>query len=179
MELEYLRVLEEHNINEKELPADAITGIKDIKSAIRLAKVREAKGENSEQYYKKAKTLDKWVTYEILDFINDSDENGDKPDFGTDKEEQEEQQQESVVEKNKEPKELKKPIGDGNKINAELAELYKNGKTDLSINEIRSLAENCYETIFDCYEEGGENGIETSEFSLIEYEEQKYKLTKK
>ena len=44
MDLQYLKVLEEYKINEKELPEDAKNGIKEIKNALRLAKLRESKG---------------------------------------------------------------------------------------------------------------------------------------
>lgn len=170
MELQYLTVLEENNVNERELPQDAKNGIKEIKNALRLAKLREAKGYNPENYYKKAKTFDKWVTYEIYDFINGTDNNEDIPEVDVEEEQNEKENQEQNIEK--------VAKGDGASINKELSELYKNGKTDLSINEIKGLAPNSYDTLFDCYEEGEQNGIQTSEYALIEYDEQKYKLTK-
>lgn len=180
MELEYLKVLKQHGVSEKELPEDALEGIKEIKSTVRIAKLRESKGESPDKYFKKVKTLDKWVTYEILDFINDSDENGEKPEFDDD--DADKNNGKADADKNNDDsgsKKEKTPTGDPVKINMELAELFKNGKTDLTISEIKSIAPNCYDTIFDCYEDGEENGIETSEFSLLEYEEQKYKITKK
>ena len=56
--------------------------------------------------------------------------------------------------------------------------MIKKKFTHFSINEIKNLAPNSYDCLFECYEDGEQNGIQTTEYSLIEFEEQKYKLTK-
>lgn len=178
MELEYLKVMEEYNLSERELPTDAINAISAIKSAMRLAKLRELKRQDATQYYEKAQSFDRFVVKEIQDLINNTEENGDMPDTDFVDEELDEDSVNEYEQDEDEEQEEYKPKGDGIKINSELAELYKNGKTEIEINELKNLAPNCYETIFDCYEANGENGIQTNDYNLIEYEKQKYKLTK-
>ena len=185
MELRYETVMEENNLSERELPQDAKNAIATIKSSLRLAELRENRGQDATQYYEKAKSFDNFVVKEILDLVN-----GDNTEPEDDSEESENEyeklQNEYDLEddeddEDEEPNESKEnyvPKGDAGLINKELSELYKNNKLDLQINEIQSFAPNCYETIFDCYEEGEQNGIETNEYSLIEYDKQKYKLTK-
>ena len=73
---------------------------------------------------------------------------------------------------------MEQPKGDANKINFELENLFKNNKLEVTINEIKSLAPNIYNILFEIYEKGEENGVETSQYRLVEFEEQKYKLTK-
>jgi hypothetical protein len=176
MELEYEKVMEEYNLSERELPSDAVNAISAIKSALRLAKIRESKNQDSSQYYEKAKSFDNFVVREIYDLVNNTEENDEMPE--NDFEEESEEQYEQQNQEQEYQKEEYMPKGDGLKINNELFEIYKNGKTEISIDELKNLAPNCYETIFDCYEEGEENGIQTNEYTLIEYDKQKYKLTK-
>ena len=88
MDLQYLKVLEEYKINEKELPEDAKNGIKEIKTALKFAKLRESKGHDASAYYTRIKTFDKWVTLEIGDFINGTDDNEEMPEIENEQEDE-------------------------------------------------------------------------------------------
>jgi hypothetical protein len=69
----------------------------------------------------------------------------------------------------------------GRQIEAELQTMFEQGKTTWEIEEIRKVAKKTYDLIFDSYEEDEENGVETSNFALVEDKENEmvFKLTKK
>lgn len=69
----------------------------------------------------------------------------------------------------------------GLQIENELNEMYLTSQKMWDIEEIRKVAKRTYDLIFDNYEDEEENGVETSNFSLLEVadEEMVYKLTKK
>jgi hypothetical protein len=109
---------------------------------------------------------DKWIVREILDYIEDKDiDRGEMPNSVDD-----------VIESIEEdaaadPK--------GLKIDKELESLYTAGAHYLTIDEIRTHARNAYDVIFEAYERGGDNGIVTSYYSLIEEQDGNYSLNKK
>ncbi len=185
MELQYAKALKEHNIQIKDLPEDAKTGIKEINKALSFIKMGEAKGrKTSPDAIKKIKAMDKWVYYEILDFLEDTDENEDDIPYESDdvedslKESYDDNNGENDYKNNNQKNEENKSNGNGLKINEELSNLYKQNKTTLSLDEIKSQAPNSYSALFEVYEPNEENGIETKSFRLIEVGEQQYKLTK-
>jgi exoribonuclease R len=114
---------------------------------------------------KKLATMDKWVTYEILDYLHDTDKNDDDIPFVA----------EDVLDdlekgdKSTSPSTEEKQVDQvGLRIDQELDKLYATGKTSFEIDEIRSSARNTYKEIWDNYEEGEQNGIMTSKYSLLE-----------
>lgn len=182
MDLQYVKELEKQGLQEKDLPEDARTGIKEIKKALSFIKMGEAKGKTtSPDAIKKIKAMDKWVLYEIYDLIEDTDKNEDEIPYESDDVE------EDIIENNEEDNEddneetekrsnLVQTNADVNKINNELYELYKNNKTELKIDEIKTYAPTVYKAIFDVYKNGEVNGVQSDKFSLLETNEQEYKL---
>ena len=69
----------------------------------------------------------------------------------------------------------------GLQVEKELEEMFATGEKEWDIEDIRKVAKKTYDLIFDNYEDDEENGIETSNFLLLELEteEMVYKLTKK
>jgi hypothetical protein len=176
MELKYVEELEKNGLQVKDLPEDARTGIKEINKALSFIKMGEAKGKKtSPDAIKKIKAMDKWVLYEIYDFVEDTDKNEDEIPY-----ESYDIQEDLETQKNNQENNVQSipARGDGNKINSELEQLLKANRTELTINEIKSYAPNTYDAIFDVYVKGEQNGVQTKSYSLIEFEEQKYKLTK-
>lgn len=180
MELQYVKELEKYDLQVKNLPEDAQTGIKEIKKALSFIKMGEAKGKTtSPDAIKKIRAMDKWVCYEIYDAVEDTDENEDEIPFESeDVQDDLEDADESKDEQPQNIKQVVKTNADGNKINLELIELGKSGKFEYTIAEIKSAAPTTYKAIFDVYEKGEQNGVQTNAYSLIEFEEQKYKLKK-
>ena len=56
--------------------------------------------------------------------------------------------------------------------------MYKSGKQEWTIDEIRNSGKTTYNAIFEIYSEDEQNGVKTTNYSLLEIEKQKYKLTK-
>jgi hypothetical protein len=173
MELQYLELLEEHNLKLSEIPDDAKTGIDNIKAIVNSIGVAEKKGNRvNAQTFKRLAALDKWVCYEILDYVNDTDKNK-KP-----------MPNAEVVIDGKEPKSEPEPNSEGDsslgfEIEAELESMSESGVDVISFSDLKSSAPKCYNLLFDTYEENGENGIETTKYKLVEVEEEKFKLSKK
>tara|TARA_R110000764_G_scaffold542_6_gene2082 strand:- start:8700 stop:9224 length:525 start_codon:yes stop_codon:yes gene_type:complete len=167
----YEQLLEEHELNVSDLPADAKLGIKQIQRIANAKKMTEARGQNvSQDVLDKIRSNDKWVSREIIDFMNDIDSSNQNlpapaPDVI------------SQIKKEEAP-ELSPEQQLGLKIENELSFLFDNfGNAIISVDDIKP-AKLTYSTIFDNYDNGGQNGISTSNFSLIETEENNYKLQK-
>ena len=176
MEFQYEKALKEHNIQLQDLPEDARTGIREIKNSVNLMNLAEKKGKKvSTNAIKRVKAMDKWVYYEILDFLEDTDKNEDEIPYES--EDVQESLQESYDDNSQ--KNVQEVKGDGVKINEELSNLHKEGKNTLTLDEIKRYAPNTYNAIFEVYSEGETNGVETKSYSLIEFEKQQYKLTKR
>lgn len=78
------------------------------------------------------------------------------------------------------PEEKPKPSNTvGVTIESELAELNKSGVSNISLSDLKSKAPSCYKVIFENYNESEENGIETTNFKLLENDKKEYTLTKK
>jgi hypothetical protein len=179
MELQYVKELEKHSLQVKDLPEDARTGIREINKALSFIKMGEAKGKTtSPDAIKKIKAMDKWVLYEIYDLVGDKDDNDEQIPYESEDVQDDLEDEEQDDNEEEERKSNLTTNVDGNKINLELTELFQTGKTEFTINEIKSSSPTIYKAIFDIYEKGEENGVETNNYSLIEFEGQKYKLTK-
>jgi hypothetical protein len=176
MDLQYKKELEKNGLTVSELPEDAQTGIDQINDVLKAFRMLERKGQKpTAKALKKLKAMDKWVTYEILDYLHDTDKNDDEIPFDA----------EDVLDGDQnEPKDDK---GDSNvdvdpiglKIDAELEQLYASGKTVYSIEELGSNAKETYNVLFESYEDGEENGVVTSRFSLLEGADKKFTLKTK
>ena len=185
MELQYVKELEKQGLNIKDLPEDARVGITELSKALTIIKTNESRGiKPKPSTMKKIKAMDKWIWYEILDMQSNTDKNEEKiPYESEDIKEDLEQNDNSEQDNNDESKEeeFKKEVKtnvDGSKVDLELQQMYKSGKAEWTINEIKNSAPNTYDAIFDVYEAGEQNGVQTTSYSLLEFEEQKYKLTK-
>ncbi len=164
----YEQLLAEHKIAITSLPEDAQIGIKSIKDIEKAIAMAEKKNKKiSESTKAKVKAFDKWVVGEILDFVEKTDDNPDKPIDDPEK----------IIE------EIKDETGDGAtktdepapvvldpkgvKIDTELIEMIKT-KSEATLEELKTLCPTAYDVIFDTYTKGEENGIKTSHFSLME-----------
>jgi|LakMenEpi03Aug12_release.lakeMendotaPanAssembly.Ray.scaffolds.fasta_scaffold5214684_1 hypothetical protein len=76
---------------------------------------------------------------------------------------------------------MDKDLEIGLKIDKELESLFQSGKYEYTVEELESSAPEAYEVLYDCCEEEDEqNGLETSNYKLIEDPKTfKFKLSKK
>jgi hypothetical protein len=92
---------------------------------------------------------------------------------------------EEYFEESLEEKEVVKPTNEvqndtrGALIDKELEVAYKNGKTTITLEELKAISKTAHNVIFTNYEESGDNGIETSYYTLIETDDEVFTLTKK
>lgn len=209
MELKYVKAMQQFGIAEKNLPQDAKIGVKQIKSILKKIEKAENSGKNvGKPTLNKVNAMDKWVYYEILDMVNETDKNEDEMPYSEedfenefqeemvgqedDDEEDEEDFEEDEEEDESEPEEddEEEEVDDddnyaegdksiGERIEVDFNEMYKNGKTKISLEQLKSLSKSAYDVIFGGYDEDGDNGIETTNFSLIETSEYEFTLTKK
>ena len=97
---------------------------------------------------------------------------------------QEEEGEEEGIEVDDEENEPHKESNESNdvemglKIEAELKSLYDSNNREISARDLKSQAPKTYNVIFQNYEEGETNGIETSYYRLIEKENQVYSISK-
>ncbi len=198
MELQYVKALEKHKLKKSDLPEDAQIGIGSIEEALRALTMLEKKGKKPlDKTLKKLKAMDKWVYYEILDHLNDTEENEEEMPI-TPKELVDDVKQQAAAANippvvvppvaNKKPE--VPPVQNktnntetqtgvetlGIEIETELEELHKAGVSQLTFDELKSKAKKTYSLIFDTYDETGDNGVQTTKFSLLETEPKVFTL---
>jgi hypothetical protein len=193
MELQYLKAMEEYGLKESQLSEDAKIGISTIKQSLKGVKLNESRGLGvSQQVIKKIKANDKWVYYEILDMVNETDENEeempyDEEDILEDLEEENEEDEQPNEDEEEEEREVfqgRKTEQEGDSsmgilIDQDFKLMWEADKKVIKLDQLKSLSKNAYNIIFDNYDESGDNGIETSHFTLIETDEYEFTLTKK
>lgn len=166
MELQYIKAIKEHGLRISDLPEDAQTGISEINKVLKGFSMIEKRGlKPTAAATKKLKTLDKWVYYEILDYLHDTDKNDDEMPVDAD----------DVLD-DMNGSDQPKADSVGLEIDAELDELYASGKKQFTIDEIKSRARKAYKEIWDNYEPEDDNGIVTSKYSFIENEQELFEL---
>jgi hypothetical protein len=172
----YEKLMAENDLQMSDLTDDArnsITAIKDLEKSIRMA---QGKGkEASETTLSKIRTSDKMATQEIVDMLDDDDDDDDNDDNddsdnNDDLDDSDDKNEPETVVTN-DPK--------GLKIDAELEVVFASGKKEIGFDELKSISRTAYEVIFQNYDNSGDNGIETSKFTLIETDDNLFTLTKK
>jgi hypothetical protein len=166
MEFQYEKEMQKNGLSYADLPEDAQTGIEQILDIKKALNMLEKSGKKpSAKTLKKVKAMDKWVCYEIYDHINNTDENDD--DMPYDDEELLEEIEEQVKQDMEQPEKSTK----GEVVEKEIKQLFENGVKTIDIEELKEKAPTCYDILFDTYDPDDENGIQTTNYSLIEGKE--------
>lgn len=179
MEFQYEKEMKKHGLSYNDLPEDAQTGIDQIRDVKKALDMLEKTGKKpSAKTLKKVKAMDKWVTYEIYDHINDTDKNDDDMPYEDDEiideiEDELEGEENKTENKNNSGMDAK-----GIKVEEELKALFEAGVKTLDIDQIKTQSPTCYDILFDTYDPEEENGIVTTRFSLIEKEDEMFHLKK-
>ena len=172
----YEILMEKHSLTKSDLPADALLGIKTIQQISNAKKMTEARGQNvSQAVLNKIKANDKWVVREILDVIDEQAPSN--PD------ELPNEAEEVITQiKEEETPAITPEQKLGYEIDNELSFLFDNGPDNnyqFTTNDLQNLgAKKTYTTIFDNYEQEGENGITTSNYRLVEVEPELFTIEK-
>jgi hypothetical protein len=158
----YEKLMQENDLKITDLPADAKIGIKTIQQIENAIRMTEKRGQSVSQSVKdKIKANDKWVTSEILAYLDDEENDDDIPHTAP----------EVIAEIKEEDPELSPEQKLGYEIDRELAKLFESGRTKVNIEEIRSVAPKLCKHIFETYDDDEENGVKTTNFSFVESEE--------
>ncbi len=76
IELAYKKLLDEHKLTNDKLNEDAITGIDAITDILKGINMLEKRGKQpTQKVLSKIKSLDKWICYEIMDIVDDTNNN--------------------------------------------------------------------------------------------------------
>jgi|694.fasta_scaffold36256_9 hypothetical protein len=182
----YQKLMAEHNLKVSDLPEDARVGITTINNIEKSMKMAEKQGKNvSDDTMSKIKANDKWIVQEILDFVEETDENEDEMPYDEEElqeelfEDDEDEDDEDEGEEDYTPENQEQKTALGLTIDKELDEMFKTGKKQWGAEEIKGGYRNTYNTLFDNYEDDGDNGVETSNFRLVETDHELFTITKK
>ncbi len=183
MEKAYTKLLAEHKLSVKDLPADAQIGIKSINKIEVAIGLQEKKAEKAGKKYTPSasvisdmKAYDKWVVREILDYVEDKDTNAAAPVVTA----------EEIIEEIKEGDTTKTPAATepavieadpkGLEADKEFTEMLKAGKTECTIEELKTLAPTAEKIVWD--DTTTPRGLTTTYFTLTEKSPNLFTLTK-
>jgi len=178
----YQKLMAEHNLKESDLSEDAKVGALEIRKIDNAIQLADRNGRKIQKpTFAKLKAMDKWVVNEILDMVNDTDKNTDE--IPHDAEEVVEEIKESEVNPIEEtPKEEVMEIETnpkGLQIDVDLKAAFESGKTTITLEELKGISKTAYDIIFETYDANDDNGVDTTNFLLVETEEEIFTLTKK
>jgi hypothetical protein len=166
MEFQYEKLMEEEELTLSELPDDAKVGIETIAKIKRVIALTESKGKKIRpDVFKKLKANDKWVVREILDYLEGKDSRqSDMP------------HDEKEIKNDIEMNEID-PLG--LEIENEIKNLLDSGVKTIKADDLKSKASKTYNVIFKNYNEEEDNGVETSNYSIIETDVETFTIKKK
>lgn len=176
MQLGFEKLMSSYDISINDLDEDVQTGIKQLETLKKSVESKRRIGQEiTTETLKKIKFLDSSIIREILDYIEENDlEEGNEEDeedsndneFSDDNEENEEDSDENEEEDD----ENEYDMNLGDLLDQEFTAMKKSGKTEFSMDYLRSNSPNIYQVIWDNYDDGEENGIQTSNFTFTETE---------
>jgi hypothetical protein len=181
MKLAFEKLLETNNLEVSELPKIIQIEIKELVGLKNLIDSKKTIGQNvTEQTMQKLKDKDNAVVDDILEFL-DSDDEDETDDTSDDDTFDDDDTSDDDTSDEDEEDEDDSNDADGVSIDQELNTLFKSNQTELSINQLRSLAPVTYDCIFETYGKDEENGIVTSNYSIIEtaLNSETFKISKK
>lgn len=147
----YLDKFKEYDIEATDLRDEAQTAVASHENvSVEIAAIEAENKPVPKELTDYANELDNWICADIMDYIDDKDDN----------------QKPVPVKPTIKPVENFSP--EGELIETELEGLQKSGKKQFLLEEIKQLAPKSYNVIFTTYKSGEANGIETTNYSLLE-----------
>lgn len=177
MKLAFEKLLETHDLEINQLPKIVQVEIKELISLKNLIDSKQTIGQNvTPQTLQKLKDKDNLVVEDILEFLDDSDEDDDTSDDDTF-----DDNDDTFDDSDDDSDDDSNDSADGVAIDKELHQLFKSGITQVGLQKLRDSAPTTYECIFDTYGQDEENGINTSNYSIIETSpnSETFKITKR
>lgn len=158
---EILDFLDDTDKNADEIPHEEEEVIDEIKETIEGKEGKDGEGEGGEGD------------------DDDDDEDEDESDDDSDDKSGADDSKDGAKNETKEGIAKEKEKALGILIEGELAEMHTSGKVDWHSDEIKVKYKNTYNTLFDNYVDGEENGISTTNYELIEKSEEIFTISKK
>jgi hypothetical protein len=180
MKLGYEKLMEENNIEEKDLSKDLIVVIREVKQLKSIIQSKRNIGQTpTPETMSKLRFKDKWIVNELLDYIEDSDDDDDEDSDDTDQDtdqnladdsddDDSDDDDDDDDDDDSDDDDNDEIEADGVLIDSELIALLNSGKSTITFTDLKNLAPETEKLIFQNYEPNSENGIITTNFSLIE-----------
>lgn len=175
MKLAFEKLLETNDLEISDLPKITQVEIKELSQFKSLIESKMTIGQNvTPATLQKIKDKDNAIVDDILEYLEDDDSDDDS-DESNDSDEEDDQnpidrfsddEEEEVDEDDK--VEQDDDDMDAITIDKELHNLFKSGETTFTLAQLRDLAPTTYECIFDTYGQDEENGINTSNYAILE-----------
>lgn len=165
--LGYEKLMEENNLKLSDLNEEARIGIKTITDVKKSINLLAKKGRDvSPDVIKKIKANDKWICGEILEIIDGKEINkDDKAPHGALEIIKAAGASATIVDK-----ETPAVDATGMQIDADLKKALDEGKKVITSDDLKVISPDAYDIIAKSYEKDGENGLDTSFYSLREKE---------
>lgn len=179
MEFKYKEALAKYKLTENDLTEDAQIGIKGINDIMKAVSMLEKRGKQpTSALSKKLTAMDKWVYYEILDQMHETNNNADEMPLTEEEMKAEAEKIKNTPAKKPAETEVAKSEDEalGILIEQELIEMVATSQTSWTIEQIKPIAPNTYSLLFNTYESGKENGVKTTKHSLLETEPKLFTL---
>ena len=164
MKLAFEKLIEKYDLEVSELPKITQVEIREINALKGLIESKRNIGQNvTPETMEKLKEKDSSIVDDILGYVEaqDSEEEEEETESEDSEDDSEDNSEEEEEEDNSDDE-------DGVSIDSELNELFKSGRTTLNFSQIRNFAPTTYECLFETYGKDEENGIITSNYSIIE-----------
>lgn len=165
--LGYEKLMEDNNLKLSDLNEEARIGIKTITDVKKSIVMLEKKGKTvSEDVIKKIKANDKWICGEILEIIDGKEINKtDEAPHDAIEIIKDVTATAVIVNEN-----IPAVDVNGIKIDADLKKVFDEGKKVITSDELKVISPTAYDIIAKAYDKEGENGLDTSFYSLREKE---------
>jgi hypothetical protein len=168
MKLAFEKLLETNNLEISDLPKITQVEIKELTQLKSLIESKMTIGQNvTPVTLQKIKDKDNEIVDDILDYLGDDDDDDDSG-SNYDGNDDSENGNDDSDDDNDDSDDDNDDDMDAIAIDKELHNLFKSGITTFNLDQLRNNAPVTYECIFDTYGQDEENGINTSNYSLIE-----------
>ena len=169
MKLAFEKLLETNNLEISDLPKITQVEIKELTQLKSLIDSKMTIGQNvTPATLQKIKDKDNAIVDDILEFLGDDDTDEDDNEIDRFSDDDDTDEDDNDNNEDDEDDDTDGQNMDAITIDKELHNLFKSGLTTLSLAQLRDNAPETYECIFDTYGQDEENGINTSNYSILE-----------
>ena len=168
MKLAFEKLIEKYDLEVSELPKITQVEIREINALKGLIESKRTIGQNvTPETMEKLKEKDSSIVDDILGYVEAQDSEEEEEEEETESDDSDDDSDDDSEEEEAE-EEDNSDDENGVSIDSELNELFKSGRTTLNFSQIRNFAPTTYECLFETYGKDEENGIITSNYSIIE-----------